>query len=333
MALNPIDRKRKNEEFKIALKEFAKNLQPSVTTDDGEWAIKGFLDVFKNVYTITADTKIVSKILEIHIFPRLLEFASNLGYRIVLTDCQNWYPDFSFVHRDEETKFAVDLKTTYRQPNRPGFVNGFTLGSHGEYFQNRASTKNIQYPYEAYSGHFCLGLLYTRTDEDAPPEAVESELKDGTETLAEMEIYSVEELGSNSAAAPRLKRRNVKTLREITSVMRDLQFFACEKWELASDRAGSGNTANIGSIQHIQDILNGHGVFSNLGESYFDEYWKNYGKITVKVGDKDIRITDLRNYLAFKGLDPNLAHYRAERRLRPIFASPPRSGASTSPEV
>jgi hypothetical protein len=312
--------------FKAALKKFAHDLQPSVTTEDGQWAIKGFLDVFKNVYTITADTKIVSKILEIHLFPRLLEFASAADFKIVLTDHQNWYPDFSFVSKhDAAIRFAVDLKTTYRLTRRPEFVNGFTLGSHGEYFQDRTSSKNIQFPYDTYLGHFCLGLIYTRTDLLSAAVAPEEpgEVAETAEDLAEMEIYSVEELGSKYEAAPKLKHRAVKTLRDITSVMTDLRFFACEKWELASDRQGSGNTANIGSIQHIGDILNGRGVFSKLGEAYFDEYWKNYGKISILVEGKDKKITDLRNYLAFKGLDPTLAHHRAERRLRPIFARPP----------
>lgn len=303
--------------FKAALKEFAKELQPAVTTEDGQWAIKGFLDVFRNVYTITADTKIVSKILEIHLFPRLLEFAAKHDYRIVLTDHQNWYPDFSFVQKSNPAvRFAVDLKTTYRHPTREGFVNGFTLGSHGEYFQDRTSTKNIQFPYDTYYGHFCLGLIYTRTDIQAVPD--EDEAGDG---LEDMEIYSVEELEPVGGAAPALKNRSVKTLRDISSVMKDLQFFACEKWELASDRSGSGNTANIGSIKHIEDILNGRGVFSRLGEEAFDEYWKNYGKISVMVDGKDRKITDLRNYLSFKGRDPALAHHRAERKLKAVFAT------------
>ena len=97
--IDPAMREQTKVQFKIALKKFAQELQPAVTTEDGQWAIKGFLDVFKNVYTITADTKIVSKILEIHLFPRLLEFAAANDYRIVLTDHQNWYPDFSFVQR------------------------------------------------------------------------------------------------------------------------------------------------------------------------------------------------------------------------------------------
>ena len=100
---------------------------------------------------------------------------------MVLAEKQNWYPDFSFVgNKDESIKFAVDLKTTYRNPRKPGHVNGFTLGSHGEYFTDRSSTKNIQYPYKDYLGHFCLGAIYTRTV---------------AEDLTGMEVYSVGELG------------------------------------------------------------------------------------------------------------------------------------------
>lgn len=163
--IDPAVRAQTKASFKAALKKFAQELQPAVTTEDGQWAIKGFLDVFKNVYTITADTKIVSKILEIHLFPVLLEFAAKNDYLVVLTDHQNWYPDFSFVQKDNlAIRFAVDLKTTYRHPRRADYVNGFTLGSHGEYFQDRTSTKNIKFPYDSYFGHFCLGLIYSRTD-------------------------------------------------------------------------------------------------------------------------------------------------------------------------
>ena len=126
-------------------------LNTYVSTDDGQWTIKGFIDTYKNIYTISSDTKVVSKILEIHLFPRIIEFASQHGYHIVLPEHQNYYPDFSFVHaHNEHVKLAIDLKTTYRLPKRPDFCNGFTLGSHGEYFKNCISRKNIQFPYSDY---------------------------------------------------------------------------------------------------------------------------------------------------------------------------------------
>lgn len=271
------DRQEAKKEFKQALRKLAENLSGHVATEDQQWTVKGFIDVFRNVYTISADTKIVSKILEIHLFPVLLKFAQNHGYRIVLADHQNYYPDLSFVSaQDDSLKFAVDFKTTYRLPNKPGFCNGFTLGSHGSYFIERDKKKNIQFPYSQYSGHFCLGIIYTRTDSGS---------------IDETRVYKDDQLQS------------------IVSVIRDIEFFACEKWEIASDCQGSGNTANIGSIVRIEDILSGNGVFKNLGEEWFDEYWMNYGKITIKSHTgKQKKLTKLTEFLEFKGKDPGLAN-------------------------
>lgn len=59
-------------EFLILLKNFVQSLSSYVSTSGGQWTIKGFIDIYKNIYTISADTKIVSKILELHIFPKLM---------------------------------------------------------------------------------------------------------------------------------------------------------------------------------------------------------------------------------------------------------------------
>jgi hypothetical protein len=262
---------REKETFRAGMKEFATGLAQHVSSEDRQWTVKGFVDLYHNVYTISADTKIVSKILEIHIFPKILEFAKANAFGLVLTDHQNYYPDISFVSEVKpELKFALDLKTTYRLDDKPEFCNGFTLGSHGEYFINRQSRKNIQFPYAEYAGHFCLGVIYSRV---------------ASEKLEET------------------KRRKLSELRSIISVVRDFQFFVCEKWEIASDRSGSGNTANIGSITKIEDILAGNGMFKKLGEKWFDEYWMNYGKITLPETGK--KIAKLSDYLAYRGQDPN----------------------------
>lgn len=272
-------------EFKQSLAEFVKTIKDHVATPDEQWAIKGFIDVFRNIYTISADTKIVSKILEIHLFPRLLEFANQNNYRIVLAEQQNYYPDLSFVRADDESvKFALDLKTTYRLPDNPEFCNGFTLGSHGEYFVNRKSNKNIQFPYNEYLGHFCLGIIYSRSI---------------SEKIDETRTYRLEELKS------------------ITSVISDFQFFVQEKWEIASDYQGSSNTANIGSITKISDILAGNGVFKKLGEKWFDEYWINYGKDQIKLPNGKIKkITLLKEYLAYRGKSPKYANPMARKPSR-----------------
>ena len=271
--------------FRQNLIEFVKTLQEYIATDDNQWTIKGFIDVFRNIYTISADTKIVSKLLEIHLFPQILKFAQEHKYYIVLAEQQNYYPDLTFIKRDDEAiKFALDLKTSYRLPENPDFCNGFTLGSHGEYFINRTSKKNIQFPYSEYHGHFCLGIIYSRTV---------------SEKTSETQIHNISELQS------------------ISSVIRDFQFFIAEKWEIASDKQGSSNTANIGSINKIDDILAGNGVFKNLGEEWFDDYWINYGKITITSSNgKSKKITLLRDYLEYRGQNANLANPMANKPSR-----------------
>ena len=263
------------QDFENHLLGFVKGLQEYVSTKDGQWTVKGFIDVYKNVYTISSDTKIISKILEIHLFPKILEFANRYGYKVVLADHQNYYPDISFVKADDEsTKFAVDFKTTYRNPDKPWLCNGFTLGSHGKYFEDRNSTKNIQFPYNYYTGHFCLGIIYDRVYESA---------------IDETRSYKIWQL------------------RSIASVVRNFQFFVSEKWKIASDKSGSGNTANIGSINNIDDILRNNGMFSRLGEPWFDDYWMNYNKITVPDGEKGTKkIISLKDFVEYRKGDISL---------------------------
>ena len=289
--MNITERNKYKLEFKRNLKKFTESLREYVSTETGDWTVKGFIDIYKNIYTISSDTKIVSKILEIHIFPQLLKFADSIGYSIVLAEKQNWYPDLSFVKRDnEKIKFAVDLKTTYRDPDFPGHINGFTLGSHGTYFKDRASTKNIQFAYSDYLGHFCLGIIYTRADFGE---------------ISETQIFQVKEIQEKyDSTNEKIGERTVTTikhLKSITSVIKNFDFFVAEKWEIASDHQGSANTANIGSITNIEDLKNSNGIFANLGEEWFDEYWINHGSVTMVKDGKTKKITKLKDFLEFKG--------------------------------
>lgn len=268
-------------DFSKSLKEFAETLNDKIAINN-EWTIKGFIDVFKKIHMISQDTKVISKILELHLFPYFLEFAQNNGYDIELASNQNWYPDMTFVKKSNPSvKFAVDLKTTYRDENNPEFCRGFTLGSHGEYFINRASTKNVQYPYGSYAGHFCLGIIYVRSRMD---------------NMEEMRTYSIEEL------------------EKIPSAIHSFLFFAEEKWKIASDKGGSGNTANIGSIEKINDLINGNGVFAKAGEELFDDYWSNYGKIEIPVGKGRKKLSSFKEYLTYRQLPANLYNPKANRK-------------------
>lgn len=211
----------------------------TLATDAGDWVVKGFIDVYRNIYTISVDTKVVSKIIELMLFPVISQFAAEHGYKMVLSEYQNHYPDISFIAPDE-TKIAFDLKSTYR--TSANTVSGFTLGAFTGYFRQRHSTKNITFPYEQYTAHFVLGIIYSRSDE----------------AIDERRIYTLD------------------NLHDIVSVLKDFTLLLQEKWRIANDRPGSGNTKNIGSVKDIQALLKGNGPFALYGEEVFDDYWMNY---------------------------------------------------------
>ncbi len=210
----------------------------AVSTQDGDWVVKGFIDIAKNIYAISIDTKVVSKVMEILLVPKICEFAEKNSLKIVFCKEQNFYPDVTFVDCDNN-KFAVDIKSTYRKNDRQ--VNGLTLGAFTGYFRNRSSKKNIMFPYEEYAGHFVLGVLYSRMH-----------IPD------ERRIYRLDEL------------------QNITSAIRNCMFFVQEKYKIASDRPGSGNTKNFGSVTKVHELVKGEGPFTKLGEDVFDDYWMYY---------------------------------------------------------
>lgn len=225
--------------FRESLLTHFDRFRRTLATDAGDWVVKGFIDVYRSIYTISVDTKVVSKIIELMLFPVISQFAAEHGYRMVLSEQQNYYPDISLVAPDE-TKIALDLKSTYRTSAET--VNGFTLGAFTGYFRQRKSTKNITFPYEQYSGHFVLGIIYSRQEE----------------TIDERRVYALDEL------------------QDIVSVVKDFTFLLQEKWRIAGERPGSGNTKNIGSVRDIQALVEGNGPFALYGEEVFDDYWMNY---------------------------------------------------------
>ena len=273
--------------FEQALMKLVKRLRQYSTTPSGEWTIKGFIDLDKNIFSLSSDTKLISKILELHILPEIFQFADENNYEIILAEHQNWYPDISFIDKNNPAvKFALDIKTTYRKNDK---VAGFTLGSHGAYFQQRDSTKNIQFPYNTYIGHYVLGIIYTRNIQE--------------KELDTPKVYIVEELQNKKYISSILSPYYIpiSDLHAIRSVIKDLDFFAAPKWKIASDKQGSGNTANIGSIKDIEDLKKGRGVFSKLGEKWFDEYWMNYGKMVMIKNGKPKKISNIWDFLEFKG--------------------------------
>lgn len=232
-------------QFFNLLTEEVKQYKGFLETTDNQWIVKGFIDVSKNVYTITNDTKVVSKIIEILLIPQLNNFAKKHNLELELPSKQNFYPDLTF--KDEEGNlFAVDFKSSYYEDNK---ANGLTLGSYWGYFRNRDVVKNMDHAYNEYSAHIVLGMLYKQADIE-PNEKI---------------AYSIDELDV------------------IQSVIENFIFFVQPKWKIASDMPGSGNTRNIGGITNIQKLVDGEGPFAELGEDVFDDYWMNYyGKVDAK---------------------------------------------------
>lgn len=69
--------------FDLLTKEVA-TYKSFLETGSEDWIIKGFIDIDRNVYTITNDTKVVSKVIEIILIPKLLAFAEKNGLELEL---------------------------------------------------------------------------------------------------------------------------------------------------------------------------------------------------------------------------------------------------------
>ncbi len=80
--------------FINGLQEFANELTNYVSTNSGDWSIKGFIDIDKNIYSISTDTKIISKILEIQLFPMFQKFADGWGMRLSFRRSKTGIPTY-----------------------------------------------------------------------------------------------------------------------------------------------------------------------------------------------------------------------------------------------
>ncbi len=64
-----------NEGFLNALREEFERFAAAIAVDSGAWIVKGFIDVYRNICTIFIDTKVISKIIELTLFPVFARFA------------------------------------------------------------------------------------------------------------------------------------------------------------------------------------------------------------------------------------------------------------------
>ncbi len=240
----------------------AENLSNEISLKNGDWIVKGFIDVYKNIYAVPNDTKVVSKLLELFLIPKLVTFAEKNNYEAILANEQNYYPDMSFVSKETGEKFAIDIKSTYRiNGNR---INGMTLGAFTGYFRDRKSRKNIVFPYGDYKEHLVLGVVYSKCGRVG-------ELEEGLVNICESTNEENHEITPSERVTYRLE-----DLEKIASIIKDIHFFVQPKFKIASAAPGSGNTKNIGSVKLLSELLSGNGPFAELGVEVFDDYWMNY---------------------------------------------------------
>ncbi|MCG2759909.1 MAG: EcoRV family type II restriction endonuclease [Candidatus Delongbacteria bacterium] len=95
---------------------------------------------------------------------------------------------------------------------------------------------------EKQEKEFMLGAIYTKQDEN----------------IDENRVYTLDDL------------------EEILSVVKDFDFIVQEKYRIAKDRPGSGNTKNIGSCVKLEELKEGTGPFAEYGVKVFDDFWMNY---------------------------------------------------------
>ncbi len=231
------------------------------------WDILGIIDEKQNIFPMTSDTKVLSKVFEMKITPDFRRIASKLSVKdnpctLFLAKEQNQYPDVTLSGGMlGKEKIAIDIKSAYRKGE--GKFSGFTLGAFNGYFKNRNSTKNIAFSYKEYAKHWVLCFIYERDRE--------------TDITA---IFSL------------------KDVKKIPKIITNVEIILQDKWKVAKTTPGSGNTANIGGIDSIDKLKNGTGSFSSEGEDVFNDYWMHYirNEDCNKIGLKEQPFTNLTKY-------------------------------------
>lgn len=207
------------------------------------YSVCGIVDKKGRVYPLGADTKVLSTIFELVSRPAVYSTAKILGYECIEPKVQNHYPDFTFQKKSTlGGKIAIDVKTTYRRHDGDRF--SYTLGGYTSFIRKGNETKNIVFPFDQYTEHWIIGFVYNRI---------------GNKKAQSKHLYSINQLS------------------DIPLPFNNVEFFVQEKWRISSDRAGSGNTTNIGSINGtIKEFREGTGPFES--EAEFLNYWRLYGR-------------------------------------------------------
>lgn len=221
---------------------------------------KGIVTANKKIYPLSTDTKVLSSIFEMIIRPAIYEIALENKLKVREARAQNYYPDFTIMKNESDRrKIAIDVKTTYKK-RKDGKVK-FTLGSYTSFLRSENEDKNIEFPYSQYAEDWIVGFVYKRKSSEESP----------------AHIYDIEDID------------------KIPTPFMDVSVFSAKKWRIAGDKAGSGNTTNIGSITGtLEEFQTESGIFKTKKE--FLEYWRNYGRNANIRKDKFSNISEFRKW-------------------------------------
>jgi ribosomal protein L20A (L18A) len=241
--------------------DFKQAFQAKLNANERSYEIAGMVGKDETVYPLGSDTKVLSTIFELFTRPLMLELAADHDLQLIEPSSQNHYPDFTLCrNKDDKKKIAVDVKTTY--VTKAGEKFGYTLGGYTSFIRAGKESKNIVFPFGDYSEHWVIGFVYERI-------AAKQAAKHATFTIDQVA--------------------------QIPLPYREVRVFVQEKWRIASDKAGSGNTTNMGSISGtLQDFKDGKGPFTD--EDEFLDYWRNYA--TTKALRTDY--SDIAGYRKWK---------------------------------
>lgn len=222
---------------------------------------RGIVTADHRLYPLGSDTKVLSSVFENFARPIVYDVAHDFGLAVREARAQNYYPDFTLMEdEDDPAKLAVDVKTTYRETD-DGWAVTFTLGGYTSFIRN--PTKNIEFPFGEYAEHWVIGYIYKRDGAFQPPPD---------------EFY-------------------LDDIDAVPVPFTDVDVFVQEKWKIAGDRAGSGNTTNIGSIRGtLEDFREGRGVFRDKDE--YLAYWRNYGRTAADRTGRYSNIEEFRRWRA-----------------------------------
>lgn len=208
--------------------------------------IYGILDCNNILHSLGTDSKIIGRIFEILSQPILEKIAKEKDLTLETPSSQTEYPDFIMIDKkNPPKKVAIDIKTTYITDTNKQIK--FTLGSFASYMRN--NTKNIKYKYTDYAFHYVIGYIYKRNN-------------------AAQESATFQYIDKNNVVCP----------------YKEVKYFMQEKYKIAGDKPGSGNTENIGSIStsNFSTFKDGTGPFACLGKDIYNLYWKYYPKYRAK---------------------------------------------------